>query len=62
MNLLDRVSNLREKLHAATRLAKDNSKLAQWKTKVWYDKKAQKRTFKPGDKVLVILPIPGHPL
>ena len=30
--------------------------------KVWYNKKARKRTFKPGDKVLVILPIPGHPL
>ena len=30
--------------------------------KVWYDKKAQKWTFKPGEKVLVILPIPGHPL
>ena len=27
-----------------------------------YDKKAQKQTFKPGDEVLVLLPIPGHPL
>ena len=30
--------------------------------KVWYNKKAWKRTFKPGDKVLGILSIPGHPL
>ena len=62
MNLLDHVSDLREKLHTATELAKEKLKSAQQKMKVWYDKKAQKRTFKPGDKVLVILPIPGHPL
>ena len=62
MNLLDPVSDLHEKLHTATELAKEKLKSAQQKMKVWYDKKAQKRTFKPGDKVLVILPIPGHPL
>ena len=62
MKLLDHVSDLRKKLHTATELAKKKFKSAQRKMKVWYDKKAQKRTFKPGDKVLVILPIPGHPL
>jgi hypothetical protein len=30
--------------------------------KRWYDKYARNRVFKPGDKVLVFLPIPGHPL
>jgi hypothetical protein len=30
--------------------------------KLWYDKDARNRVFKPGDKVLVFLPIPGHPL
>lgn len=30
--------------------------------KVWYDKNARNRNFKPGDKVLVFLHIPGHPL
>ncbi|KAK3100143.1 hypothetical protein FSP39_015288 [Pinctada imbricata] len=30
--------------------------------KSWYDKDARNRVFKPGDKVLVFLPIPGHPL
>ena len=30
--------------------------------KTWYDKDARNRVFKPGDKVLVFLPIPGHPL
>ena len=62
MNLLDCVSDLCEKLHTATELVKNKLKLAQRKMKVWYDRKAWKQTFKPGNKVLVILPIPGHPL
>ena len=62
MNLIDHVSDLREKLHTVIKLAKDNLKSAQQKMKVWYDKKAWTLTFKPSDKVLFILPIPGHPL
>ena len=62
MSWLDHVSDLREKLHTATELAKERLKSAQQKMKMWYNKKAQKRTFKPGDKVMVKLPIPGHPL
>ena len=42
MNLLDHVSDLHEKLQTATELVKDNLKSAQWKMKVWYDKKARK--------------------
>ena len=61
MNLLDHVSDLNEKLHTATELAKDKLKSTQQKMKVWYDKKAWKQTFKSGDKILVILLIPGHP-
>ena len=30
--------------------------------KIWYDKDARDRVFEPGDKVLVFLPVPGHPL
>ena len=30
--------------------------------KKWYDKDAKSREFSPGDKVLVLFPIPGHPL
>ncbi len=30
--------------------------------KTKFDKKAVSRCFKPGDKVLVLLPVPGHPL
>ena len=61
MNLLDHVSDLHEKLHTVTELVKDNLKSAQQKMTVWCDKKARKQTFKSGDKVLVIFPIPGYP-
>ena len=30
--------------------------------KTWYDRKARTRQFKPGDKVLILLPIHVHPL
>lgn len=30
--------------------------------KLWYDKKARFLSFKPGDQVLVLLPIHGQPL
>lgn len=30
--------------------------------KVWHDQKARERTFNVGDRVLVLLPITGHPL
>ena len=30
--------------------------------KKWYDKDAKSKIFSPGDKVLVLFPIPGHPL
>ena len=32
------------------------------KAKAWYDRRARLRTFQPGDKVLVLLPMPGKPL
>ena len=28
----------------------------------WYDKDTKSRVFSPGYKVLVLFPIPGHPL
>jgi len=62
LNLLDYVSDLWTKMSTACKLAQQNLKAAQQRIKVWYDRKAHKRSFNLGDKVLVLLPIPGHPL
>jgi hypothetical protein len=61
-NLLDYVYNFKERLYNACKLAQENLTSSQTKMKLWYDKDARNRVFKPGDKVLVFLPIPGHPL
>ena len=62
MNLLDFVSKFKYRLNRASEIARDNLKEAQTKMKKWYDKDAKSRVFSPGDKVLVLFPIPGHPL
>ncbi|XP_016296963.1 neural cell adhesion molecule 2-like [Sinocyclocheilus anshuiensis] len=51
--------SFRYKLHRACELATQNVFAAQSKMKGWFDKKAMVRQFKPEDKVLVFLPIPG---
>ena len=62
INLLDQVSDLRHRLTSAWELAQSNMKTVQGKMKTWYDKKAQKRTFKVGERVLALLPLPRQPL
>ena len=62
VSLLDYVSKFKERLHEACSLAKKNLQFSQTKMKTWYDKKARSRTFKPGDKVLVLFPLQGNPL
>ena len=62
LNLLDYVSNFKEKLFNAFEIAQQNLKQSQSKMKHIYDKNAITREFKPGDKVLLFLPIPGHSL
>ena len=62
VNLLDQVSDLRHKLMSAWEIAQSNMKTVQDQMKMWYDKKAQKRTFKVGEKVLALLPLPRQPL
>ena len=61
-SLLDQVSDLRLRLTSACELAQKNMKISQNRMKTWYDKKAQQRTFKVGEKVLVFLPLPRQPL
>ena len=62
INLLDYVSTFKERLSKACEIARENLKVSQEKMKTWYDKNAKERNFNPGDKVLVLLPIPGQPL
>ena len=46
----------------ANELAQKNLKCLQGRMKQWYDKKARLRTFQPGDRVMVLLPVHGQPL
>jgi hypothetical protein len=52
----------REHLRSALELASVHASEQRTKAKVWYDRKARLQVFKPGDKVLMLLPIPGSPL
>ena len=62
LNLLDYVSKFRDKLKKACELAQQNLKTSQSKMKMLYDRKSQNCIFKPGDKVLVLLPVQGNTL
>nr|XP_054769552.1 uncharacterized protein LOC129277391 [Lytechinus pictus] len=62
VNLLDYVSKFRERLSKACDVAKEHLKVSQGKMKAEADKNAKERSFKPGDKVLVLLPLQGEPL
>ena len=62
LNLLQYVSDFRNRLSRACEVARSNLKTSQGKTKARYDNHVIDRKFKPGDKVLVLLPIPGRPL
>ena len=62
LNLLQYVSDFRSKLLKTCEAAKSNLKSAQGKMKQNYDKNTKKRSFKSGDKVLALLPIPVRPL
>ena len=62
VNLLDYVSKFRERLTKACEVAREHLKTSQDKMKKNADKNAKARSFKPGDKVLVLLPLQGEPL
>ncbi|XP_043968384.1 uncharacterized protein LOC122828679 isoform X1 [Gambusia affinis] len=56
------VSKMRERLQTACALAQKALASKQVKMKRHYDQKAVTREFNPGDKVLILLPIPGSSL
>jgi hypothetical protein len=62
LNLLQYVSDFRQKLSTACDIARGNLESVQVKMKDRYDQKTEDRSFEPGDKVLALLPIPGSPL
>ena len=62
MNLLQYVSDFRNMLLKACEAAKSNLKKAQGKMKQNFDKNTKERSFKSGDKVSGLWPIPGKPL
>ena len=62
LNLLQYVSDFKSRLSKACEAAQANLKSARSKMKYHYDENARERNFKPGDKVLALLPIPGIPL
>ena len=62
LNLLQYVSDFRNRLFRACEVARSNLKMSQGKMKATYDNHVIDRKFKPGDKVFALLPIPGRPL
>lgn len=56
INVVSYVLQMREKLEKMTGLSQEHMAAAQLKQKVWYDQSERERGFKPGQKVLVMLP------
>ena len=61
-NLLQYVSDFKNRLSKACEAVRSHLKSAQRKMKMHYDENAQDRNFEPGDKVLALLPISDKPL
>ena len=62
LNLLQYVSDFRNRLSRACEVARSNLKTSRGKMKARYDNHVIDRKCKSGDKVLALLPIPGRPL
>ena len=62
MNVLLVFSGLKHKLKRAHELAHENFKQSHIKMKHWYDKDVRIIECYPGEKVLALLLISGHPL
>ena len=61
-SLSDFVVQCKERLHHASAVAKEALSSSQERMKCRFDRKAVRRQFQPGDKVLVLLPMPGSSL
>ena len=61
-SVVEFILGTRERLRHALDAAHDHATQERQRAKQWYDRKACDRSFEEGDKVLVLLPIPGHPL
>lgn len=61
-NMLDFVSQCRERLHHASFLAKEALSLSQRGMKKLFDREAVERRLQPRDQVSVLLPVPGSAL
>ena len=62
INILQYVSDFHTKLFRACELARANLSSSPKSIKKKYDVDAVERNFKPGQKVLALLPVPGNPL
>ena len=62
LNLLQYVSDFKNRLSQACEAAWFNLKLAHSKMELCYNENAQDRNVESGDKVLALLTIPGKPL
>ena len=61
-NVVEFILNTRERLRHALDLASTRAAQQRSKAKAWYDRRARLRTLRPGDKVLVLMPMSGKPL
>jgi len=61
-NVVEFILNIRKRLRHALDLASTHADRERSKAKVWCDRRTRLRTFRPGDKILVLMPMPGKPL
>jgi len=61
-NVIEFILNTHERLRHALDVANTQATQERSKAKVWYDRRARLRTFQPGDKVFVLMPMLGKPL
>ena len=61
-NVVDFMLETREQLRAAHEIAFTHAQQQRSRAKVWYDRNARLQEFKPGDKVLMLLPVHTAPL